>query len=80
MGQLHDLLQDFFPARIRARGNNYYHEGRVREVQALDGVIAANVRGSHMYCVYLVVDEFGVQAGCDCPWALAHKSCKHIWA
>ena len=64
------------------RGDAYYAQGRVRRIgKDNDGVIRAEVQGSRLYSVQLVIDGDLLTVSCECPWFVGHlEECKHIWA
>ena len=63
------------------RGDSYFASGRVKRVEALGNAIEADVQGSRLYSVDLVIDGGYLDVRCDCPWYVQHADvCKHIWA
>ena len=65
------------------RGDEYFVRGRVKRVEAIGNVIEADVQGSRLYTVDLVIDIATdvLDIRCDCPWYVQHSEvCKHIWA
>jgi superfamily II DNA or RNA helicase len=65
-----------------SRGDAYYAQGRVRRIeQPKPGLIYAEVQGSQVYSVTLIVEGSDLSAECECPWfAENDQECKHIWA
>ena len=68
----------FVPA-IRARGESYSAEGRVRLVHGSSSEVHAIVRGTEDYEVRLAVEGANVVARCACPYGQS-DFCKHMWA
>ena len=63
------------------RGDEYFLRGRVKRVEAIGNAIEADVQGSRLYSVDLVIDNEMVDVSCDCPWYVQNSEvCKHIWA
>jgi non-specific serine/threonine protein kinase len=62
---------------IYQRGMEYYRDGRVRLLQADDGIIIARVRGSRIYSVAVHRNGAGFSTSCTCPYGF---TCKHIIA
>ena len=65
------------------RGDEYFQRGRVRRVEAVGNTIEADVQGSRLYSIDLVIDiETDIlEISCNCPWYVQHAEvCKHIWA
>ncbi|HYC93152.1 MAG TPA: SNF2-related protein [Thermoanaerobaculia bacterium] len=63
------------------RGDEYFLRGRVKRVEAIGNAIEAEVQGSRLYNVDLVIDNEMIDVSCDCPWYVQHSEvCKHIWA
>jgi uncharacterized Zn finger protein len=51
-----------------AKGKAYFHQGAVSRLEARDGVLRANVRGTHRYSVEFGVGDDGeLSYECDCP-------------
>jgi superfamily II DNA or RNA helicase len=74
-------LRKLVPRRTAERGDEYFAQGRVRRLDAKNGVIRAIVQGSQQYRVELNVDDELLGTRCDCPAFLQHdEQCKHIWA
>jgi superfamily II DNA or RNA helicase len=63
------------------RGDEYFAHGRVKRVEAAGPAIEAEVQGTRLYSVDLVVSDGLLDVRCDCPWYVKHTEvCKHIWA
>jgi SNF2 family DNA or RNA helicase len=74
-------LRQLVPRGSADRGDDYFARGRVKRLEALGNAIEADVQGSRLYSVDLVVDEGFLDIRCDCPWYAQHgEVCKHIWA
>jgi len=80
---LQSLSSDFDPV-IRTRGEDYFHEKRVRltEVDPGDpGRVLAFVQGSRRYTVQLGFEGPGIGYSCTCPYFFNEEQpCKHLWA
>ncbi|EMA05598.1 SWIM zinc finger [Haloarcula vallismortis] len=61
------------------RGRNYYHQGRVQELNIDGGEISATVRGSNYYDVAIDVATDPIHTRCSCPYDYA-GDCKHVVA
>ncbi|MEZ2307243.1 SWIM zinc finger domain-containing protein [Paraburkholderia sp. RCC_158] len=83
---LHDVLtleeiQSLVDTKTFARGKAYFHEGAVSRLEERDGVLRANVRGTHRYSVELAVGDDGeLTYECDCPVGADGMFCKHAVA
>jgi len=75
-GQLHDL----FRPGVRARGEEYFAQRRVRIVTATTRVIEARVAGEGHYMARLEASHGHIRLSCTCPYALDNGICKHLWA
>jgi superfamily II DNA or RNA helicase len=75
-------LRELVPPQSIARGDLYYAQGRVLNLELLeDGIIAAHVRGTHIYEVVLDFTTSDLNVACNCPWFEQEgEGCKHIWA
>jgi hypothetical protein len=68
------------PPVTRARGEKYFLGGRVHNLRRgdLDGEFLADVQGTELYTVRVVVDHDGViDESCSCP---LEGDCKHVYA
>jgi len=61
------------------RGRNYYHQGRIQELNIDGGEISATVRGSNDYDVAIDVATDPIRTRCSCPYDYA-GDCKHVVA
>lgn len=61
------------------RGLDYYHQGRIQELDIDGGEISATVRGSDYYDVSIDVATDPIRTRCSCPYDYA-GDCKHIVA
>jgi len=77
-----NALRRFVAPRTLSRGDAYYAQGRVRRIERLSPqLIYADVQGSHLYSVELMIDGDHLTAECECPWFHENlEECKHIWA
>src|SRR3954452_11308744 len=64
------------------RGDAYFAQGRVGDMDTDDGVIEATVRGSLPYHVELAIeDDDMLTVHCECAfYRRSYETCKHIWA
>ena len=80
---LQSLATDFYPV-IRKRGEEYFHENRVRltEVDPGDpGRVLAFVQGTRRYTVQLGFQGPDISYSCTCPYFFNEEQpCKHLWA
>jgi uncharacterized Zn finger protein len=80
---LHDIItlveiQSLTDLKTFARGKAYFHEGAVSRLEERDGVLRANVRGTHRYSVELGLGDDGeLTYECDCPVGEDGIFCKH---
>lgn len=72
-------VQDLFDSVIFLRGEEYFDEGAVRAIEAIDTVtITGAVQGSEEYAVTISIDEDGeILCDCTCP---CDFDCKHAAA
>ena len=74
-------LRKLVPRGTAERGDEYFAQGRVKRLEVIEGVIEADVEGTTLYAVDLIVDKHTLQVVCECPWYLQQiQPCKHIWA
>lgn len=73
-------LAGVFPARVRAKGDAYASQRRVRIISADSHAITAVVRGTEDYMVDLASFPREVVIQCTCPYAYDLGFCKHSWA
>ncbi|MCG5078513.1 SWIM zinc finger family protein [Paraburkholderia tagetis] len=74
-------VQSLADLKTFARGKAYFHDGLVSRLEERDGVITANVRGTHRYSVELGVGNDGeLTYECDCPVGGDGIFCKHAVA
>jgi len=75
-------LRRFVAPRTLSRGDAYYEQGRVRRIERLSPhLIHADVQGSRVYSVELMIDGDHLTGECECPWFHENfEECKHIWA
>jgi superfamily II DNA or RNA helicase len=74
------LLRSQCDPRVQARGEEYFQENRVRDIEGGPDFVAATVRGSRDYNVSLDLDGDRLEGDCDCPYFQDWGQCKHIWA
>src|SRR5256885_14838127 len=69
------------PLAIRDRGREYFESGSVEIENVTAREVAANVQGSDLYEVDLVLEGRTIYASCTCPYVSEYDApCKHIWA
>src|SRR5689334_12424817 len=75
-------LKAEFSASVRARGHEYWREGRVHVVKAGHDRLEAQVRGTRTYRAALHRERSGiVTLACSCPFVEEYdEPCKHLWA
>lgn len=74
-------VRSSFSASVRARGEDYYYDGRVRLEELDDQGLSGTIRGSRTYRVAIRCDGERLRAWCDCPYvADSAEPCKHLWA
>src|SRR5258708_22281577 len=74
-------VQSLVDPKTFARGKAYLHDGAVSRLEEHDGVLRANVRGTHRYCVELGVGDDGeLTYECNCPVGENGIFCKHAVA
>ena len=68
-----------FPARILERGEDYYENGQIINIQKTDCGWSAEAEGTRRYRVEVVTDGENVtDMYCSCPYAEDHSVCKHM--
>ena len=68
-----------FPARILERGEDYYENGQIINIQKTDCGYRAEAEGTRRYRVEVVTDGENVtDMYCSCPYAEDHSVCKHM--
>lgn len=74
-------VQSLADLKTFGRGKAYFHDGVVSRLEEHDGVLRANVRGTHRYSVELGVSDDGeLTYECDCPVGVDGIFCKHAVA
>jgi len=73
-------LGGYFNSAIRARGQEYYWQGRVRVEYGSADSVGAHVRGSRIYDVKLDWGHGVLSGWCDCAYFETDGACKHLWA
>ncbi len=72
---------DWFQPHILARGQNYFDEGRVSELERTEDGCSAIVGGTEEYEVKILLDGDSIEDMiCDCPYAEDGNYCKHMAA
>ena len=68
----------WFTSTILQRGEDYFLKGRVRPLKKTVGGYQAQVVGTYVYTVRLVMDGNEiVDSSCNCPYAVDGSPCKH---
>ncbi|HEV7428150.1 MAG TPA: SNF2-related protein [Thermoanaerobaculia bacterium] len=77
-----NALRRFVAPRTLSRGDAYYAQGRVKRIEQLTPeLIHAEVQGSRVYSVELMIEGDYLTTECECPWFHDNlEECKHIWA
>src|SRR6266849_4863593 len=79
--RLSGRLSQFFDARTRQRGIDYFFGGAVHVESASEDFLLATVTGTAEYEVALEIEGKVLVADCSCPYAADHgELCKHIWS
>ncbi|HLH43373.1 MAG TPA: SWIM zinc finger family protein, partial [Bryobacteraceae bacterium] len=73
-------LSGYFSSAVRARGQEYYWQGRVRVGYGSADSVDAQVRGSRVYNVKLDWERGVLSGRCDCAYFETDGACKHLWA
>jgi hypothetical protein len=74
-------VQSLADLKTFTRGKAYFHDGAVSRLDERDGVLRANVNGTHRYSVELGVGDDGeLTYECDCPVGEDGIFCKHAVA
>lgn len=78
-------LTPFFSMPVRDRGDSYARSGRIHDLCVEPDYIAAEVRGTDNYDVWIDLDYsprvLRLEADCTCPYVDQDRElCKHIWA
>ena len=73
-------LSSDFPSVIRARGSEFFREGKVKVKHGCPWDVEATVRDNLSYRIQLERNELEVFAECSCPYYETDGACKHIWA
>jgi superfamily II DNA or RNA helicase len=76
------LITEFssdFSSAIRARGSDYFQEGRVKIKTGSEWEVYARVRGGKEYEVDLSIEDDELIVHCGCP-DFENQPCKHLWA
>lgn len=75
------VLAPYVGASVRAKGDQYFRNGRVSTVGGDRTRFVAVVRGSRPYDVSLAIEGTALVASCSCPhFASTVGACKHVWA
>ena len=80
--KLSQMFRSHFLSGVRERGTQYFRQGRVRILDATEGILSATVHGTSDYEVTLALtdDEYFLDWSCTCPYFEDRGACKHIWA
>lgn len=73
-------LKRLATSRSFARGEAYFKDGRVHDLEAHEGTYTAIVSGQEDYSVTLSSTEHEIDYSCDCPIGLEGEFCKHLVA
>ena len=73
--------RDYIPSQILKRGEEYYSDCCVEDLERNGSSYTATVEGTEDYYVVLKIENGKVKAPtCTCPYAEEHRYCKHIAA
>ena len=73
-----DTWKYLFQPHILERGEEYYYDGRIDDVEKTVNGYSAIVHGTKDYRVFVVTDgEQVIDMDCTCPYAEGHMHCKH---
>ena len=73
--------EQLFLPHILQRGQNYYEEGLVGELEEVEDGFKAVVCGTDDYEVYIYMNQEGIEdMECSCPYADQGNYCKHMAA
>jgi len=61
------------------RGQNYYRDGHIRQLDRFDDLVTATVEGSRLYDVTIEFGGRSLDTRCTCPYD-GGGDCKHIVA
>ncbi len=75
-----DELSKLAGAESYARGQKYLKEGRVHELEEMDGKVLARVLGSESYRVVIQARDGSFTFSCTCPVGQGSVFCKHCVA
>jgi uncharacterized Zn finger protein len=75
-----DTLEEAAGKAVFWRGEAYYSNGAVRQIQVIDDNIIARVKGTEIYHVRLWEEEGELMFDCTCPHADDGNFCKHCVA
>jgi len=74
-----DTITDRCTQAVFKRGENYYQDGHVQQVNRFDDLVTATVEGSRLYDVTINFDRRSPDARCTCPYD-GGGDCKHVVA
>ncbi|VAX15951.1 DNA/RNA helicases, SNF2 family [hydrothermal vent metagenome] len=74
-------INETFLPKIRTRGEKYFKEGRVKNVEISKNFVSAKIKGSETYHVWIAFDEdlLHKRMSCTCPY-FEKDNCKHLAA
>ena len=79
MNVTQDTITDRCTEAVFERGENYYQDGHIQQVDRFDDLITATVEGSRLYDVTIEFDGRSPDTRCTCPYD-GGGDCKHIVA
>ena len=71
-------IRKLVDSTIRARGKEYYEEGRIHSIEIDGNKINAEVEGNSIYDVEISIENNEIQCICSCPYD--GNVCKHVVA
>ena len=73
--------KNWFQPHILERGQTYFDEGRVSDLERTENSYTATVEGTEEYEVEILLDGDSIEDMiCDCPYAEDRNACKHMAA
>jgi len=79
MNVTEDMITDRCTDAVFDRGENYYQDGHVQQLDRFDDLITASVEGSRLYDVTVEFGGRGLDTRCTCPFD-GGGDCKHVVA
>jgi len=74
-----NTISDRCTQAVFKRGENYYQDGHVQQINRFDDLVTATVEGSQLYDVTINFGGRSPDARCTCPYD-GGGDCKHVVA